>query len=157
MVCILFLTSSSHCLFFRPLGSIQRVSTSIYITVHSRFSSMARSKYLSIFSFSFIFTLWSAETARDGKVFFLVNKHEFWLWSSNPFVSQSPRKFYASFYLGQILVCAYSICQHGNILFSCTITSWSVFPSSRASSCIHFCQFSGFVYYAIECFISVTT
>ena len=51
-------------------------STSLFI-FHNIFSSLARSKYLSLFSFSLIFTLWSVETAKstiqqDPSLFFFV-------------------------------------------------------------------------------------
>ena len=63
------------------------------------------------------------------------------------------RKFYASHFLGRILDCIYTICQHGEILISCTVPSGLPFPHSRA--CLVFLLYKGvaFAYYVINCFI----
>ena len=45
----------------------------------------------------------------------------------NPFISQRPREFYGSHFLGYILVFVYTICHHVEILISCTIPSGSPF------------------------------
>ena len=62
MVLILPLISDSSSLFSKPFGTIPSAPITIGITVilvfHCIFSSQARSKYFSIFSQSFIFTLW---------------------------------------------------------------------------------------------------
>ena len=59
--------SSSHS--SRPLGTVPSTPITIGITVtfmfHSLFSSLTRSKYLSVFSFSLIYTLWSAGTTKS--------------------------------------------------------------------------------------------
>ena len=68
MVLILPLICNSFNLLAKPLETIPSTPSTIGITItftfHSYFSSLARSKYLSIFS-SFIFTLWSAGTAKS--------------------------------------------------------------------------------------------
>ena len=52
--------------FTKPLWIIPSTPITIGITIifrfHSFFSSLAKSKYLSLFSFSLIFTLWSADS-----------------------------------------------------------------------------------------------
>ena len=70
IVSILPLISNS-----KTLGTVQSEPTTIDITAklifHSFFSSLAKSKYVSIISLSFIFTLWSGETAKSiRKVYF---------------------------------------------------------------------------------------
>ena len=80
---------------------------------HSFFSSLARPKYLSLFSLSFSFTLWSTETI--WQVLFLVDYH--WVWSrlGDPFESQNTKEVFASHFPAQILGCAYTICSCGQI------------------------------------------
>ena len=48
----------------KPLGTVQSTPIWIGITVTFMLQSLFRSKYLSHFSFSLIFTLWSAGTAK---------------------------------------------------------------------------------------------
>ena len=68
MVLILPLMSSFYNLLFKPLGTGSRAPTTNGIIVscifHGFFTSLARSKYFFIFSFSFIFTVWSTGTAK---------------------------------------------------------------------------------------------
>ena len=68
MLSILCPLSSSTSLFFDLLWSVHSSPTIIGITFtyfpHSFFSSQARYEYEYIFLLSFIFTLWSAETAK---------------------------------------------------------------------------------------------
>ena len=63
------LTSNSSSPFFKSLGSVPSTLVTIGITVtfmsHSFFSSLARSKYLYLFSLCLIFTLWSVGTANS--------------------------------------------------------------------------------------------
>ena len=62
-------TSKSSPLFSNPLVTVTNASITIGIIVtcmfHSFFNSLARSKYLSFFSHSFSFILWSAGTAKS--------------------------------------------------------------------------------------------
>ena len=85
---ILVLISNSSIIFSKLLGTSTSAPNTISIidtlVFHSFFSGgggnfVARSNYLSIFSLSFIFTLWSAraQNSQDGKFsFFLVVKNE---------------------------------------------------------------------------------
>ena len=68
MVFILSLISISSNLLSKPLGTIPSVPTTIGITItfYSFLCSLARSKYLSVFSPSFIFTLLSAGTLKSS-------------------------------------------------------------------------------------------
>ena len=79
MISILSLISSPSSLFSRSLGTFPSVPTTIGITVtltfHSFFKSLARSKNFSIFSLSFILSLWSFGTTKSFKwqiIFFLL-------------------------------------------------------------------------------------
>ena len=76
VVSILLLISNSSSLFCKFFGIVPRAPTTIGVTVtfmfHNLSSSLARSRYVSIFSLSFIFTLWSTGTAKSTRwqVFF---------------------------------------------------------------------------------------
>ena len=75
--------------------------TITYIFHNFSCSSLTRSRYLSWFLLSFIFTLWSARMAKSTRwqiIFFLLIKTD-WTGLDNLFVSQSPREFYASHFL----------------------------------------------------------
>ena len=68
-----------------------------------------------------------------------------------PFIFQSPREFYGFDFLGLwILVCAYIIWQDGQILISCTISTWSPFPSSHTVIYIYICIYNGYVPFFIN-------
>ena len=68
MVAFLFLISNSSSVLSKPLGTIANTPITIGITITPMFlnflSSLARFKYLTIFSRSFLFTLWSTGTAK---------------------------------------------------------------------------------------------
>ena len=67
MIWNIFLINNSSSLFSKTVGTFPNATTIISITFtfifHCLFCPLARSKYLSIFSFSFIFTLCSTRTA----------------------------------------------------------------------------------------------
>ena len=113
-------TSKSSSPFSNPLVTVPNAPIAIGIIFtcmfHRIFSSLARSRYLSFFSLSFCFILWSAGTAKSTilqVLFFFC-----WLLLSlvsrpglgDPFVYQSPIGVYASHFLGQVLGCAFTIC-----------------------------------------------
>ena len=81
MVCTRSPTSTSSRAFNNPLVTVPKapITTGIIITFmfHSFFNSLARSTYLSLFSHSFSFILWSAGTAKSTilQIFFF-----FFLW-----------------------------------------------------------------------------
>ena len=86
--------------FINPLVTVPRAPIMIGINVtfkfHSFFSSLVRSRYLSFFSLSFNFTLWSAGTAKSTILqilFFcwLLLVLVVWPGLSDPFVWQNPR------------------------------------------------------------------
>ena len=62
-------TSKSSSPFSNPLVTVPKAPITISIIVncmfHSFFNSLARSRCLSFFSYSFSFILWSAETAQS--------------------------------------------------------------------------------------------
>ena len=93
------LISKSSSPFTNPLGIVQSATTTIGLTVtfmfHSFFSSLARSRYLSLFSHSFNFALWFAETAKSTirqVLFFCLLSLGLVVWPrlADPFVSQKP-------------------------------------------------------------------
>ena len=109
--------------FSRPFNyPLVTVPIGIIVTFifHSFFNSLARSRYLSLFSHSFSFILWSAGTAKSTilQIFFfcwLLKGLVFWPRLGDPFVYQSPIGVYVCHFLGQVLGCAYTICSYGQI------------------------------------------
>ena len=126
-------TSKSSSLFNNPLVTVPKAPITIGIIVtfmfRSFFSSLKRSRYLSLFSHSFSFILWSAGTAKSTILlilfFFLI------IIRSDPCVCQSLIGVYVCHFLGQVLGCAYNICWYGQIYISCTFISGSPCPPSR--------------------------
>ena len=92
------------------------IGTVVTFMSHCFITSLARSRYLSIFSLSFIFTLWSAGTVRStiqlvlSLFFFLRLSLGLVVWPrlDDPFVSQNPWEICASHSPGQIMSCAYT-------------------------------------------------
>ena len=78
-------TSKSSSPFNNPLVIVPKapitIGTIVTFMFHSFFNSLARSRYLSFFSLSFRFILWSAETAKSiilQILFFFVDYYEIW-------------------------------------------------------------------------------
>ena len=141
IVSVLPLRFSSPTLFSRPLGTVPTAPTTIGITItfmfHSFSSSLARSRYLSIFSPSFTFTLLSAgitkSTRWQGPFFFLVNTRSRLLaWIEWSVCTPKSQGISCIFKNSSSL---YTICQYGQILTFCKIFSESAFPPSCALSC----------------------
>ena len=82
--------SKSSSPFTISLGFVPRAPIKTGITVtflfYSFFSYLAGSKYLSLFSPSFIFTLWSSPFGRFFSYFLLSLGLVVWLWLGEPFV-----------------------------------------------------------------------
>ena len=113
--------SSSH--FSNPLVTVPKAPITIGIIVtfmfHSFFNSLARSRYLSFFSYCFSFILQSAGTAKSTilqiLLFLLIIRRSGLLAEIDPSVRQSPINVYVCHFLGQVLGCAYTICWYGQI------------------------------------------
>ena len=113
-------TSKSSSSFSNPLVTVPNAPITIGIIVtfmfHSFFNSLARSRYLSFFSHSFSFILWSAGTAKSTILhilfFFcwLLLGLVIWPRLGDPCICQSPIEVYVCHFLGQVLGCAYTIC-----------------------------------------------
>ena len=123
------------------LGSFQLHLVTFMLHRFSRFLEIT--KYLYIFSLSFLFTLWSDRMAKSATwqflLFLLFNVGSGLLaaiWRS-VCISKSQRLFGISF-IGGIPICTFTICQHGRILIFCTIPSGSLFLFSHDYSCIAF-------------------
>ena len=118
-------TSKSSSTSSNPLVTVPKAPITIGIIVtcmlHSFFNSLARSRYLSFFSHSFSFILWSAGTAKSTILQFLF--FCCWLLLSlvfkprlgDPCVCQNPIGVYECHFVGQELGCAYTICSYGQI------------------------------------------
>ena len=125
---------------------------------HSFFSSLARSKFLSLSLVSFIFTLvcWNSKIHKiANSLFLLILGLVFLMGLGHLIVSQNPREFYESQSVGLILVCAYTIWLYGQISIYCTIPSGSIFPTHHTWSCTPFVQFSASTYYVINYFLFI--
>ena len=142
---ILPLISNSSSLFSRPLRTVASTPTTIGITItfifHSLFSSLARSKYLSIISVSFIFTVVCLKGKNTKwQVFFLLIKAKSDLlagieWSICIWKSQN--FFESSFSNTDSVLCIYhlSVWSNFNLLHN---SQWITFPTQSCSSCIPF-------------------
>ena len=121
----------SSCVFFKssspstnPLVTVPRASITIGIIVtfmfHSFFNSLTRSRYLSFFSLSFNFTLWSAEIPMSTirQVLFLVDYYKIWSSSRDLvicFYVKIREDFCATHSPGHSLGCADTICSYVQI------------------------------------------
>ena len=142
------LISKSSCLCTNFLRTVPRAPITIGINVsfmfHSffggwGFSSLSRFRYLSFFSLSFNFTLWSAGTVKSRirhVIFFIDFFKGLVIWSriDDPFVYQNPRGVCTSHFLWQILGCPYNIRLQGQTSISCTILNGSPCPPNRVES-----------------------
>ena len=111
-------TSKSSRPFNNPLVTVPKAPITIGIIVtfmfHSFFNSPPRSRNLSLFSHYFSFILWSAGTAMSTilQILFLlliIIRSGFGPRLGDPFEYQSHTGVYAWHFLGQVLVCAYTI------------------------------------------------
>ena len=113
------LTYKSSSPFSNPLVTVPNAPITIGIIVtfmfHSFFNSLARSRYLSFFSHSFSFILWSAGTAKSTIFCRLLLILVFWPRLGDPYVCRSPIGVYECHFLGQVLGCAYTNCWYGRI------------------------------------------
>ena len=117
-------TSKSSNPFSNPLVTVPKAPITIGIIVtficDSFFNSPASSRYLSLFSHSFTFILWSAVIAKSTilQVLFFVVGYK--VWSScpglgDPCVCQSPIGVNVCDFLGRMLGFTYTICSYGQI------------------------------------------
>ena len=96
----------------------------------SFFSSLARSRCLSLFSLSKKISQWTAGTAKSSirQLLFLGRLSPGLVVCPrlhDPFVSQNTREFCASYSPGQTPGCPYTVCSYGQITFFRTIPSGS--------------------------------
>ena len=124
MVSTLPPTSKSSSPFNNPLVTVPKVpiaiSTIVTFMFHSFFNSLARSRYLSFFSHSFSFILWSTGTAKSTILqilFFVVYYYKVYSSGRDLVIRlyvKVPSEFMCHF-LGQLLGCAYTIWSYGQI------------------------------------------
>ena len=127
MVSTLTLISKSSNPCINSLLTVPKALITICIIVtlmfHSFFNSLERSRYISFFSLSFNFTLWSAGTAKSTiqqVLLFFFFFFFFFGWFGRLAkirhkVSQNPRGICVSHFPGQMLACAYNISSYGKI------------------------------------------
>ena len=117
-------TSNPPVSFSNPLVTVPNalITNGIIVTCmfHIFFNSLARSRYLSFFSHSFSFILWSAGTAKSTilqVLFFcwLLFGLVFWPRLGYPSLCQSPVGVYVFYFLGQVLGCPCIICSYGQL------------------------------------------
>ena len=106
-------TSKSSSPFSNPLVTVPKAPITISIIVtfmfHSFFNSLARLRYLSFFSHSFSFILWSTGTSKSTilKILFflwLLLGLVFWPRFRDPSVRQSPKEFMCDIFLDRCWV-----------------------------------------------------
>ena len=109
-------TSKSSRPFYNPLVIVPEapitIGTIATFIFHSFFNSLARSRYLSFFSHSFSFILWSPGTAKSTILQIFVYYYKVWSSGRNLVIRvyvKVPYEFVCHF-LGQELVCAFTIC-----------------------------------------------
>ena len=116
------------------------------------FSCLVRSRYFVQFFISFIFppvTWWNVKIHVMKSSFLSKLSLVFWPGLSDLF--QNLREFYASQFLRQILVCAYTICQHCQILISCTLSRGLSPSSSHIYSCTPFMPVASLMWLTVSC------
>ena len=144
-------TSKSSGPFNKHLVTVPKAAITIGVIVtfmfHSFFSSLARSRYLSLFSFSFI--LWSAGTAKLTilQVFFLFFFF-FWLIIIRPCllaeirrsvcISKSHRSLCLSFSRTGAGLCIYHLLAWSNLNFF-NISQWITLPTQSCLALYSFC------------------
>ena len=118
------LTPKSFCLCINSLVIVPSAPIIIGITVnvmlHSFFFFQFSSKNWVVVSLFFSFTQWSAGTVKSTiqqVLFFCWLSLGLVVWRrlSDPFVSQNPKDFSASHFLGRILGYVYTMCSYGQI------------------------------------------
>ena len=134
-----FFFPSPQDFFTKPLATVPRSLTTIGINVTFIFQSFCQFPCkVKVLILLFVFFQFYSVVSRDIKVHNLASFLLFFFFFffdkvlrsrlGDPFVSQNPRGVCASHSLGQMLGCAYTICQ---IQISCTVPSGSPFPASR--------------------------
>ena len=124
-------TSNSSSPFSNPLVTVPNAPITIGIIFtclfHSFFQFPSKIEYLSFFSYSFSFILWSTGTAKSTilQVLFSFLFFFFFCWLllslvfrprlGGPCVCRSPIGFYLCHFLVQVQGCAYTICLYGQI------------------------------------------
>ena len=161
-------TSKSSRPFNNPLVTVPKapITNGIIITFmfNSFFSSLARSRYLSLFSHSFSFILWSAGTAKSTILqifffFFLLIIIRSGLraeirWSVC--ISKSHGSLWVSFSRTGAGLSIYHLLTWSNVNFL-HISQLITLPTQSCLALYSFCaKFSAFTYYVIDGFISVT-
>ena len=115
------MSNASRPLRIVPSAPIRRGIWTVLV-FHDVFSSLESYKYLPLFSFSLIFSLWSVGTAMST--------------IRDLFVSQNLREFCASHSSGRTLLCAYTIWLDFNFLHS---YQWISFPTQSCLVLYSFC------------------
>ena len=108
------------------------IGPTVNFTFHNFLNSRARSTFLSLFSHSFNFTLWSTGVAKFTLFCWLLWDLVVWPKFVDPFVCQNPRGVCVTHSLGLMLGCAYTICSYRQTSTSCTIPSGSPCSPSHA-------------------------
>ena len=113
------LISKSSSLWTNPLVTVPSAPVTICITVafmfHSFFSTLARSRYLSLF---FLLSILPCGQSTVRQVLFFCRPSQglvIWPRLGNPLVSQNPKECCLSHFPGRILGCGYAICSYGQI------------------------------------------
>ena len=167
MVSTRSLTSKSFRLFNNPLVTVPKapITTGIIATFmfHSFFNSLARSRYLSLFSHSVSFILWSAG---DSKVdnfadsLFFVDYYKIWSSGRDQVIRlyiKVPQEFVCIILQDRFWVVHISFVGMVKFKFLAHFPVDQLAHPVMSSLVLLLCQFAAFAYYVIDGFISVTT
>ena len=143
-------TSKSSWPFNNPLVTVQKAPITIGIIVtfmiHSFFNSLARSRYLSLFSHSFSFILWSTGTAKSTILqilffYFFVIIIRSGLWAEigrSVCISNSHRSLWVSFSRTGSGLCINHLLAWSNLNFL-QISQWITLPIQSCLALYSFC------------------
>ena len=158
MVSTRSLISTSSSPSINPLVTVPRVPITIGITVifmfHSFFNSLARSKYLSFFLFSFTLTLKSA-MAVSSLLLLLLLRLVVCPWLGDPFVLQNPESSVCLILLDRFLVVRLLFVHMVKFPFLAQFLVNSLIHQAVLSLMLFLREFVALVYNAIDHFVSI--
>ena len=143
------------------------IGINVTFMFHSFFNSLVRSKYLSLFSLSFNFILWSARTAKSTILqvlslfffFFFVDYYKVWLSSRDKVICldvKIPEEFvsFSRIDVG-LCICLFFVWPNLNFLHN---SQWITLPTQSSLLLYSFCaNLLHSLYYVIDDFAFITT
>ena len=127
-------TSKSSSSFSNPLVTVPNAPITIGIIVtcmfHCFFNSLARSRYLSFFSHSFCFILWSAGTAKRKKekklLYKMVSGYFLWFWIKHLYITKILIMFVCIYIYIYIYIYKFRECSCYYVIQYCLLHGWVI-------------------------------